>query len=87
MTEHTDPPAPSGLQLDLLTAILRIEQAEAELAKHTAAGADLAEWLIQERLMKCDVPRLRSYLTSETIAWAEAADRAAVTGAGYAPRL
>jgi hypothetical protein len=60
---------PSGLQLDLLTAIVRLEQIGEELAKGTAAGQDMAEYLLEERVIKCDVPRLRSYLTAETLAW------------------
>lgn len=62
-------PALAGLQLDLLTVILRLEQIGAELEKHTAGGQDLAEYLLTERVIKCDVPRLRSYLEPEALAF------------------
>jgi hypothetical protein len=57
--------APSGLQLDLLTAIVRIEQAHRD--------PDMAEFLLH-RLATCDVRRLRTYLSPETLAWEENAD-------------
>lgn len=47
-----------GLQLDLATAILRIEQAHAD--------PDMAEHLLF-RLATCDAPRLRRYLDAETV--------------------
>ena len=58
-----DPPpdGPTGLQLDLLSVIARITQAHRE--------PDMAHVLL-DRLVTCDVPRLRGYLTPETIAWA-----------------
>jgi hypothetical protein len=62
-------PALAGLQLDLLTAILRLEQIGAELGKHTTAGQDLAEYLLTERVIKCDVPRLRTYLEPDALAF------------------
>lgn len=49
----------AGLQLDLACAILRIEQAVREPEK--------AEFLLH-RLSTCDAPRLRQYLTTETLA-------------------
>lgn len=49
----------SGLQLDLAGAVLRIEQAHADPV--------LRDFLL-ERLVTCDVPRLRRYLTAETLA-------------------
>lgn len=48
----------SGLQLDLATAILRIEQAHAD--------PDMAEELL-DRLATCDARRLRTYLDAETL--------------------
>jgi len=52
---------PTGLQLDLVCAIARIEQmAETD-------GAMQA--LLIDRLNTCDAPRLRSHLTAETLAW------------------
>lgn len=54
---------PQGLQLDLLRAIQRIEQTADEVAEHCGITA--------QRLATCDAPRLRKYLTPQTIAWAD----------------
>lgn len=58
---------PSGLQLDLLTVIVRLEQIRDEWDEHQG----FAEDLLLSRVIGCDVPRLRSYLAPETLAWAE----------------
>jgi hypothetical protein len=62
------------LQLDLLTVIVRLEQIGGELGKRTAAGQAFAEWLMIKRVLECDVPRLRGYLTPETLAWEREGD-------------
>jgi len=54
------PDAPTGLQLDLLCAIARIEQVAGELESCSTTA---------ERLATCDAPRLRRYLTADTLAW------------------
>lgn len=56
-----DPAAPSGLQLDVLGVVQRLEQ----LAEN---GWD-SDPIVRERLYTCDVPRLRGHLTSATRAW------------------
>lgn len=62
--------APTGLQLDLLTVIVRLEQIAAELkADFQVTHAPLWLYLLEDRVMKCDVPRLRGYLSAETLAW------------------
>jgi hypothetical protein len=50
--------APDGLQRDLASVIARIEQASNE--------PEMADFLLH-RLATCDVPRLRRYLTAETV--------------------
>jgi hypothetical protein len=57
---------PDGLQLDLLTVIARLEQI-GSLDMSDPAG--LGIYLLEERVIKCDVPRLRGHLTAETLAW------------------
>jgi hypothetical protein len=67
--------APTGLQLDLLTAIVRLEQIGRLIANCNDLPADLWLYLLEERVIKCDVPRLRGHLAPETLAWeAENAD-------------
>ena len=61
--------APTGLQLDLLTAIVRLEQIGRLVANCDDLPGDLWLYLLEERVIKCDVPRLRGYLTPETLAW------------------
>lgn len=67
-------PEPRGLQLDLLTVIVRLEQV-GELLGGSADGVlPMFGWyLLTERVIECDVPRLRGYLTAETLAWEEQA--------------
>ena len=52
---------PSGLQLDLLTVIVRLEQIQEQ-------GPE-PEHFVWDRVVTCDIPRLRGYLTPETLAW------------------
>jgi hypothetical protein len=54
---------PEGLQLDLLTAVLRMRQIRDE-------GSEF----ILYRLLTCDLPRLEQYLEPETLRWAETTD-------------
>ncbi len=51
---------PTGLQLDLLTALQRIMQVHRE---------EEPDGLIWHRVITCDVPRLTGHLTPKTIAW------------------
>lgn len=60
-----DPTAPAGLQLDLLTLVARLEQIRDE-------GGWEANGVVADRLLTCDLPRMRAHLTSETLAWAVA---------------
>ena len=60
MTDPYRESAPTGLQLDLLTTVSRLEQVADEL---------LAGSLVASRLITCDLPRLREHLTPETLAW------------------
>jgi hypothetical protein len=53
-------PCPTGLQLDLLTALQRIMQVDRE---------ETPEGFMWHRVVTCDVPRLTKYLAPETIAW------------------
>lgn len=58
---------PTGLQMDLLTVVLRLRQYRDELA----AGRDgFAWWLMDARILGCDLPRLEGHLTAETRDWA-----------------
>ena len=54
----------SELELDLLCALARLEQIRRE-------GVDTCGGLILDRLLECDVPRLRRHLRPAAIAWAE----------------
>lgn len=56
-------PFSSGLALDLLTAIARIEQIGRE-------GPDTCGGLILDRLVTCDAPRLRRHLPDDVLRWA-----------------
>lgn len=57
---------PVGIQLDLLSAIVRLRQIGEELE----AGRDgFAMWLLTDRVLTCDVPRLESHLTDATRTW------------------
>lgn len=55
---------PTGLQLDLLTVVARLEQIRDE------GPGVLADHLL-DRVLTCDLPRLRGYLTEETLRWGE----------------
>jgi hypothetical protein len=59
--ERLDP-----FQLDLLCAIVRLEQIEQELGENVPDG--IGGHLL-ERVFTCDVPRLRSYLSDEALAF------------------
>jgi len=60
------PQRPEGLQLDLLTAIQRIEAAGRYYQTGTPHGADMAAYLVRQRLVALDVARLRRYLDPAT---------------------
>ena len=64
----TELPAPTGLQLDLLCTVERLRQLRDEDA-HLAEGT----CCVFDRLLTCDLPRLESYLTDDTVAWAKSA--------------
>ena len=51
----------SELELDVLTLIARLRQIDRE--------DQPTHWLWTDRVMGCDVPRLRSHLSAEVIAW------------------
>lgn len=57
------PDPPAGLQLDLLTAVLRLRQ-----VRDSQPGL-MREHLV-ERLATCDLPRLAGYLNADTRDWA-----------------
>ena len=57
---------PDSLQLDLLCVIVRLEQIKDLLDN---GREDFAMWLLTERVIECDVRRLRGYLTPESLAW------------------
>lgn len=56
--------SPDGLQMDLLTVILRIRQLRDE------DYFDNGHWLWR-RVVDCDLPRLEGHLTPETVRWLE----------------
>ena len=63
--------SPAGLQLDLLTVVTRLEQiSELLRADFEVTHTPLWLHLYKDRVMTCDVPRLRSHLTPETLEWA-----------------
>ncbi len=62
--------APHGLQLDLLAAVARLQQ----ISDEGGFYGDGPVGLFAVRLLTCDLPRLRAYLTPETLAWAESVD-------------
>jgi len=55
------PKPPTGLQLDLLTVITRLEQIQLE--------REDGLWLLWDRVLTCDLPRLRGHLTEDTLQW------------------
>lgn len=57
----------TGLQLDLLTAIRRLEQLQ-DLADRGQAGS-LGVEILWDRVITCDVPRLRTHLSAEARAF------------------
>ena len=63
MERNRDPDAPTGLQLDLLCMIARLEQIRDE-------GGWEENAFLADRVLTCDLPRVRAYLTAETLAWA-----------------
>jgi hypothetical protein len=67
---------PAGLQLDLLTALLRLAQIGKE------GDFDRGHWL-WERVIGCDLPRLAGYLEPATVAWCTQEERALL----QSPRL
>jgi hypothetical protein len=60
--------APEGLQLDLLSALVRLEQVQAELKP----DADVP--FVLGRVFECDVPRLWAYISVRTLGWMAAQD-------------
>lgn len=58
------PPVPTGLQLDLATACVRMEQVRQEGWLNSDVVAD--------RILTCDLPRLRGYLSPATLEWMDA---------------
>lgn len=61
-------PAHSQLDLDLMTAVARIEQLARE-------GPDSCSGLILDRLITCDGPRLRRHVDPDFMQWADDASR------------
>lgn len=51
-----------ALQLDLATLVARLEQVEAE------GGWEHADAIVKDRILTCDLPRLREHLTPEAAA-------------------
>lgn len=62
-SDYVDLDAPSGLQLDLLSAIVRIQQLQDE---------EPPDHYLWGRIVTCDVVRLRQYLEPATLEWVEA---------------
>lgn len=60
---HGDFPG-TALDLDLLTVIARIEQVNRE-------GAGTAGGIVWERILTCDVPRLRGHIDPDALEWAD----------------
>jgi len=61
--------APTELQLDLLSIVARLRQIREDDGSGFY-GSDLTT-LLWNRIMTCDLPRLESHLTPETVAWME----------------
>lgn len=51
-----------ALQLDLATVVARLQQVQDE------GGWDTANAMVAERILTCDLPRLREHLTPEALA-------------------
>jgi hypothetical protein len=62
------PRPPDGLQLDLTSAVARLQQIEQEGGFYGEGG--LVE-LLAERLLTCDLPRLRGHIDDETLRWCD----------------
>lgn len=58
------PPGVTGLDVDLLCAIARLEQIGRE-------GADSCGGIILDRLVTCDAPRLRRHVSAAALEWYE----------------
>jgi hypothetical protein len=71
---------PAGLQIDLLTVLTRLGQIAMEIED---GSMGFALWLLTDRVIKCDMPRLYAYLTQETLDWADEQDRAAHVDAEF----
>lgn len=63
--------APAGLQLDLLTALVRIQQLHEQLTE--TEGSNAADNLLWDRIVTCDGSRLYRYLEPATLKWLEQA--------------
>lgn len=59
---------PRGLQLDLATAITRIQEIAAAVDQDGRLSP-MGHWLLTDRLLTCDVPRLRGHLSPDTENW------------------
>lgn len=66
-----------ALQLDLATLVARLEQVQAE------GGFDQADGIVVDRILTCDLPRLRSHLTPEAAALIEASPYRACAECGH----
>lgn len=70
--------APTGLQLDLLGLVVRLEQIREE-----ESGAD---GFLFHRVLTCDLPRLRQHITDEAWEWAREHDES-LRGGGQAAKV
>ena len=61
MTADNDVYQPTPLELDILTLTVRLEQIDAEQRPD--------HWLWTDRVMGCDVPRLRGYCSADALLW------------------
>lgn len=57
---------PEGLQLDLATACLRMQQIFDELGNDVYKIGDIGA-----RIFTCDLPRLKQHISNDTMAWLE----------------
>ena len=57
---------PEGLQFDLLTVVSRLQQIADDGGFYDGGPVEM----VAERLLTCDLPRLRDHLAPETLAWA-----------------
>ncbi|WP_433235443.1 hypothetical protein ACQPYK_25350 [Streptosporangium sp. CA-135522] len=56
----------TDLELDLATVVARLEQVQA------AGGWSAADPVVVERVLSCDLPRLRGHLSAEVLAFVDA---------------